>query len=69
MKIFTIESTNINGGNELADWVLNQVKYIEYKSIDDFDANAWLVEACHALQWNAVPSVGGLIAEFEEQLA
>ena len=66
MKIFTIESTNINDGNELADWVYTQVKDIEYKSMDDFDANAWLVEACHALHWQSIPSVGGLIAEFED---
>ena len=38
MKIFTIESTNINDGNELADWVYNEVKDIDYKSINDFNS-------------------------------
>ncbi len=66
MKIFTIQSTNINDGHQLADWVYNQVKESDYKSIDDFDANAWLVKACHALQWHSIPNVGGLIAEFED---
>ncbi len=66
MKIFTIESTNINDGNELADWVYEQVKDIDYKSANDFDASEWLVKACNALKWQSIPSVGGLIAEFEE---
>ena len=66
MKIFTIESTNINSGNELADWVYEQVKDTDYINVDDFDASEWLVKACNALHWQSIPSVGGLIAEFED---
>ena len=66
MKIFTIESTNINDGHELANWVYNEVKDIDYINVDEFDASDWLVKACNALKWQSIPSVGGLIAEFEE---
>ena len=63
MKIFNITTTNINSGQDLADWVYNKLKNQDL-NYDDINGGALITEACKALNWQSVPQVGGLDIEW-----
>ena len=65
MKIFNIATTNINNGQELADWIYNKLKDQDLNP-DDINEGALITEACIALNWSSVPQVGGLEIEWDE---
>ena len=65
MKIFNITTTNINDGQELADWIYNRLKDQDLNP-DDINEGALITEACKALNWSSVPQVGGLEIEWDE---
>jgi hypothetical protein len=65
MKIFNITTTNINDGQELADWIYNKLKDQDLNP-DDINEGALITEACKALNWSSVPQVGGLEIEWDE---
>ena len=65
MKIFNITTTNINNGQELADWICNKLKDQDLNP-DDINEGALITEACKALNWASVPQVGGLEIEWDE---
>lgn len=65
MKIFNIATTNINDGQELADWIYNKLKDQDLNP-DDINEGALITEACKALNWSSVPQVGGLEIEWDE---
>lgn len=48
MKIFNITTTNINDGQELADWIYNKLKDQDLNP-DDINEGALITEACKAL--------------------
>jgi len=64
MKIFDIKTTNINNGQELADWIYNKLKDQDVTP-DNVNEGALVTEACKALNWVSVPQVGGLEIEWE----
>jgi hypothetical protein len=65
MKIFNIATTNINDGQELADWIYNKLKDQDLNP-NDINQGALITEACKALNWSSVPQVGGLEIEWDE---
>ena len=65
MKIFNIATTNINDGQELADWIYKKLKDQDLNP-DDVNEGALITEACKALNWESVPQVGGLEIEWDE---
>ena len=65
MKIFNITTTNINNGQELADWIYNKLKDQDLNP-DDINEGKLITDACHALNWSSVPQVGGLEIEWDE---
>lgn len=65
MKIFNIATTNINDGQELADWIYNKLKDQDLNP-DDVNDGALITEACKALNWSSVPQVGGLEIEWDD---
>lgn len=65
MKIFNIATTNINDGQELADWIYKKLKDQDLDP-DDVNEGALITEACKALKWSSVPQVGGLNIEWDE---
>ena len=65
MKIFNITTTNINDGQELADWIYNKLKDQDLNP-DDINEGALITEACKALNWSSVPQVGGIEIEWDE---
>jgi hypothetical protein len=64
MKIYNIETTNINNGQELADYIYRFVKDTDYESESDFPESEWLKQACIALGWDSIPQSGGLVIEW-----
>lgn len=67
MKVFNVTSQNINNGQELADWIYNKIKAIDYKSQEDLNEGELITEACQSLGWQSVPQTGGIIIEWDEQ--
>ena len=65
MKINKISSTNINDGQELADWIYGKLQ-VEDINPDEINEGALITEACKALNWRSVPQSGGIIIEWDE---
>ena len=67
MRLFNVSTTDINNGQELADYVYRKYKGIDVDQ-DIIESIQWelLTEACQALNWNSIPQTGGFIFEFEE---
>ena len=66
MRLFSVKTTDINDGQELADYVYNKFLNVDVDP-EIIESIQWklLIEACHALNWHSVPQTGGLIFEFE----
>lgn len=65
MKIFNIATTNINDGQELADWIYKKLKNQDLNP-NDINEGALITESCKALNWSSLPQVGGLEIEWDE---
>ena len=63
-KIFNITSTNINDGQEIADWIYNKLKDQDINPAE-LNEGALITEACKALNWSSVPQVGGIEIEWD----
>tara|TARA_R110000737_G_scaffold158257_1_gene186569 strand:+ start:239 stop:520 length:282 start_codon:yes stop_codon:yes gene_type:complete len=67
MKIFNIEAVDMgNDQQEIADWVMNHIGDTEFENEEAFqEQEGSLIHlACESMEWNSVPQVGGLIAEW-----
>ena len=64
MKIYNIETTNINNGQELAEYIYRFVKETDYPEKSDFQEFEWITKACMALGWDSIPQSGSLVIEW-----
>ena len=69
MKVFNVETANINNGQELADYAYSILKNLEFSSEEEFyekiNEGKLLTEVANACGWSSVPSVGGFVFEFD----
>ena len=68
MKVFSLEATDMGKDQqEIADKCEEYVEGIDFKSEEEFEAMeaALIKRACDELGWVSVPTVGGLVVNWD----